>query len=713
MMWPMTTTARAPAWADGLNDEQRTVVAHDGGPLLVVAGAGTGKTRTLVSRLARLLDEGTPPERILLVTFSRRAAAELVRRAGHLADPATARRVHAGTFHSVAVQVLRRHAAALGMEGGFSVLDQGDAKDLLGLVRSAVAAAATGRRFPRTDTVAAVYSRVVSTQVPLEETVARDFPWCAPEVEGLRAVFSGYTARKRAGHLLDFDDLLLHWRAAARDPVLGPALAGAYDHVLVDEYQDTSVVQSDILRALRAFGGGITVVGDDAQSIYSFRAATVRNMLDFAEHFPGATILTLERNYRSTTPILDLANAVIADASQAYPKRLWTDEPGGGRPVLATCPDQQAQADAVATSILEHHEAGIPLREQAVLFRTAHHSDLLEVELRRRRIPFVKFGGLRFLEAAHVRDLLSALRLADNPWDELAWTRVLQLADGVGPTAAARLLDTLGVHDPARGAPDPLDRWCSDPTGGAPGRAAHDLTAIASALDDCRGGPAGAPPPAGAQIARLREALDPIVRRRYERPDPRLADFDALARLAGETTDRATLVAELTLDPPSSTGDLAGPPALDDDWLTLSTVHSAKGGEWTAVHVIHAADGAFPSDLATRDAEGVDEERRLFYVALTRARRHLHVYAPLRYHYGDPGGWDKGLRGPGQGGDRHSWAQRSRFLPPALDDLLEHRAVRSADDAGAGRLGAPAEAGVSVAAIPVSTQVDTELSGLW
>ncbi|HET9071551.1 MAG TPA: ATP-dependent helicase [Acidimicrobiales bacterium] len=720
----------APAWAAGLNAEQRRAVEHDGGPLLVVAGAGTGKTRMLVSRLARLLDGGVPPERILLVTFSRRAAAELVRRAGQLADPSAARRVQAGTFHSVAHQVLRRHGAALGLGEGWSVLDQGDARDLFALVRQPVAQR-QGRRFPRTETVAAVYARVVSTQVPLEQTVARTFPWCSDDLEGLRAVFTAYTARKREQHLLDFEDLLLCWRAAVLDPVTGPALAAAYDHVLVDEYQDTCVVQSDILRALRAADPRITVVGDDAQAIYSFRAATVRNILDFPAHFPGTTVVTLEQNYRSTGPVLALANAVIAEAGEGHRKQLWTAEPGGVRPVLATCPDQQAQAEAVAESILEHYEAGVALREQAVLFRSAHHSDLLEVELRRRRIPFHKFGGLRFLEAAHVRDLLALLRLPDNPWDELAWNRVLLLADGVGPAAARRIAEAIGVRGGSGGVggsgsvggsgggggsggvdgpgsgggsgglEDPLSRFCADPTGtGAPARSREDLVALAAALHDCRGGQL----PPGAQIERLRQALEPLVRRRYDRPEPRLADLDTLARLATSAPTRAALVAELTLDPPSSTGDLAGPPGLDDDWLTLSTVHSAKGGEWDAVHLIHAADGAFPSDLATRDAEGVDEERRLFYVALTRARRHLHVYAPLRYHHGDPAGF----------GDRHSYAQRTRFLPPSLDGLLEQRAVRSALDgpAGGGR-GARGRSALPPATRPATTAVDDRLHDLW
>jgi DNA helicase-2/ATP-dependent DNA helicase PcrA len=473
------------------------------------------------------------------------------------------------------------------------------------------------------------------------------------------------------------------------DPTLGPALAERFDHILVDEYQDTNLVQADILRALAAHDIAITVVGDDAQAIYSFRGATVRNILDFPLHFPGTSIVTLEQNYRSTTPILAVANAVIAGVGEGVPKQLWTDEGGGARPTLATCPDQQAQAMAVSQTILDHYESGIPLRHQAVLFRTGHHSDLLEVELRRRRIPFVKYGGLRFLEAAHVRDLLGMLRLVQNPWDELAWMRVLHLAHGTGPTSIEKVLGHLGVRDPGRTGPDPLAMFCAAPEScGAAPRSAADLSALAAALGSCRDNQLSA----GMQVDVIRGALEPMVRRRYDHPDARLADFDALARIAADAPNANQLVADLTLDPPTSTGDLAKDPSLDDDWLTLSTVHSAKGGEWGVVHLIHAADGAFPSDLATGSAEEVDEERRLFYVALTRAKHHLHIYAPLRYHHGDPAGWT----------DKHSYAQRTRFLPPDMDGLLDHRAIRGPDDLE-----------LPPSSLPLATVVDAELSSLW
>jgi DNA helicase II / ATP-dependent DNA helicase PcrA len=680
-----------PKWADGLNAVQRRAVDHEGGPLLIAAGAGTGKTRTLVSRLARLLDGGVAPERILLVTFSRRAAAELVRRVGHVTDPKVARRVEAGTFHSVAHRILRRYQVPLGLTDGFTVLDQADSRDLFAMIRTPVAASVR-RRFPKTETVAAVYFRVVSSQVGVEETVLKSFPWCAEDIDGLREIFSEYTERKRRQRLLDFEDLLLYWRAAVTDTTLGPILAACFDHVLVDEYQDTSIVQSEILRALAGGDAAVTVVGDDAQSIYSFRSATVRNILDFPLHFPAATTVTLEQNYRSTTPILDLANAVISGSGEGMAKNLWTEGQGGALPVLATCPDQQSQAEAVCATVLEHLEAGVPLKDQAVLFRTSHHSDLVEVELGRHGIPFVKFGGLRFLESSHVRDLLSALRVLGNPWDELAWMRLLQLAEGIGPSSADRLIEALGVRSRTPVGLDPVASFCSDPSAGLVLRGSNqDLTGLADALDACRSVPEM---PTGAQVELLRHAMEPMLRRHYDHPDSRLADLDALALLAFDSAGRDKFVADLTLDPPASTGDLAGKPTLDDDWLTLSTVHSAKGGEWAVVHLIHAADGAFPSDMATGDDKSIDEERRLFYVALTRARTNLHIYAPLRYHHGDPAGWS----------DSHSYAQRTRFLPPAVNGLLDLRAIRSAFD------DLPP---VAPAAVPVTCAVDTRLSDLW
>jgi len=621
---------------------QRAAVEHRGGPLLILAGAGTGKTATLAARVASLVDEGVPPERICLLTFSRRAAAEMLRRV----EPSAATRIWGGTFHAVAHRLLRLHARRLGLDPSFTLLDEGDAAELMALVRhDAGHSRADGRRFPRAETLVKVASRVANTQRPLTDVLADAFPWLVGEADGVRTVLLAYLERKRAQSLLDFDDLLLFWRAiGAADAALA---RGLFDHVLVDEYQDTNAVQGDIVAQLRPDGAGLAVVGDDAQAVYSFRSATPANIRGFADRFPGTTVVTLEDNHRSTAPILAVANAVLAEATGAMPKELRTARTGGRRALLRRTVDDAAQAAAVCDAVLGFREEGVALREQAVLFRAAHHADVLEVELNHRNVPYVKHGGLRFLEAAHVRDLLALLRILDNPRDELAWFRVLQLIEGVGQARASQTIERIGVRD--RGA-DPLTAFLSGDD-----RTAADLRA---ALADCRLSDAGP----GADVDRLRGFLDPAVVRRYERSAARLADLDVLAEVARRAASRSQLLADLSLDPPVSTSDLAGPGSIDEDWLVLSTVHSAKGGEWRVVHVLHACDGLFPADLAARSPETLEEERRLFYVAVTRARDVLEINATLRYY----------LR-PRTTADAHGYGQLSRFLSPAVVAAMDER----------------------------------------
>jgi DNA helicase II / ATP-dependent DNA helicase PcrA len=635
------------AGIDGLNAEQERAVRHDGGHVLIVAGAGSGKTRTLACRVARLLSDGVRPERILLLTFSRRAAREMVGRAGQAAAVDGARRVWGGTFHAVAHRLLRQHGAAVGLRPGFTILDQGDAAEVFGLVRHDLGLGERGRRFPRKDTLAAIYSRVVNAQEPLTDVVERAFPWCRGDLDGIKAVFAAYVERKRAGNVVDYDDLLLYWRALARSATVGPLLRAGFDHILVDEFQDTNAVQADIVAAMAGPGVCVAAVGDDAQAIYGFRSGSARHMIEFPQRFPGATIVALDRNYRSTPAILACANTVMAAAPAGYPKELRSTRPDGARPTLAVCADESAQSAFVCDSVLEHRERGVALREQAVLFRTGHHSDGLELELARRNIPFVKFGGLKFLESAHVKDLLCLLRILENPRDELAWHRVLGLLEGVGPATLRRLVDELGVSEAAA-----LVRILGDDCPRFPAAAAEDLAALRAALRDCVGD-ALAP---AVQVERLTAVCVPLFARRY--PDTasvRLADLEHLRAMAAGSRSRSRFLAELTLDPPNSTGDLAGPPHLDDDHLVLSTIHSAKGDEWRVVHVIHASDGNIPSDMASGSAAEIEEERRLLYVALTRARDTLVVSYPLRYHF------RRHVLD-----DAHSYGQPSRFVTPAV-----------------------------------------------
>ena len=636
---------------DELNPEQLAAAQHGDGPLLIVAGAGTGKTATLVHRVAHLIGQGADARRILLLTFTRRAAGEMLRRVeAVLAATGNGRgaseRVWGGTFHAMAARLLRIHARDIGMEPDFTILDGGDAEDLMHVARTALGLGRGGSRFPQKSTCLDVYSRCVNAQLSLNEVLHTAFPWCLPAEEGLAQLFARYTDSKEEQQVLDYDDLLLFWRGLLADPAGGPRVRERFDHVLVDEFQDTNALQADIVSLLRPNGTGVTCVGDDAQAIYGFRAATVRNILDFEERFPGAEVRTLTRNYRSTAAIVTATNALIAEAAERREKDLWTERHDGGRPVLATCRDDDEQTQWLCERLLEHREQGTELKRQAVLFRAQHHSMALEMELSRRNIPFHKYGGLRFVEMAHVKDLVSFLRLAENPRDAMAGLRVLGLVPGIGPKTAAALLDMLA------GSGGDFSAW-----GGArvpePARAAWPAVAELFATLVAAG-----PGEVSAQVHAVRSVYGPLLERRYENVQARLRDLEQIEALAARAQSRSQFLAELVLDPPAYTQELAGPPLLDEDYLILSTMHSAKGLEFDVVYVIHAADGNIPSDMATGSAAEIEEERRLFYVACTRAREQLYITHPLRY-YTQP--WAKA--------DTHGYAQRSRFLTEAV---LEH-----------------------------------------
>jgi DNA helicase-2/ATP-dependent DNA helicase PcrA len=647
----------------GLNEQQRSAVLHDDGPLLVVAGAGTGKTAMLAHRVAHRIATGTSPSRVLLLTFTRRAAAEMLRRVDGILRrlaietqkeqeraPASGQ-VWGGTFHATAARILRLHGRAVGLDPSFTILDRPDAEDLMGLLRTELGLAKSNRRFPLKGTCLDIYSRCVNAQESVEEAVRTRFPWCRDEVDDLRRLFGAYVDHKGERGVLDYDDLLLFWHGLLTDTRSARAVRTRFDCVLVDEYQDTNRLQAEILQLLCPAGKGLTVVGDDAQAIYAFRAATVHNILDFPRQFPEARIVTLEQNYRSTRAILDTTNAVIAEASRRHAKNLWTRREGGGKPQFVSCDDEEAQTEFVIRSILDQREAGLALRLQAVLFRASHHSLALEMELARRNIPFRKYGGLRFVETAHVKDLIAFLRLAENPRDLIAGTRVLMLLPGVGPKKARALMDPLatGAHGFAA--------WAERP---APSNAAANewegLVALMSAIGN------RSPGDLASQLQRIRLFYAPLLERLYDNARARLMDLEQLEWLAARFPDRARFLAEITLDPPAYTEELAGPPRLDEDFLILSTMHSAKGLEWDAVYVIHAADGNIPSDMATGSEEEIDEERRLFYVALTRAKDWLYVCHPLRYYVH-----------PRSFSDVHGYAQPTRFVSPAVLTTLELR----------------------------------------
>ena len=606
-----------------LNERQREAACAGSGPLLILAGAGTGKTNTLAHRVAHLVLGKTAPERILLLTFTRRAALEMTRRAQRIVGEA-AREVRlpwAGTFHAIANKLIRRHAGRLGLAESFTVLDRGDAADLMDLVRHELGFSKAEKRFPRKDTCLAIYSHKVNTQGPLADTLRDVFPWCAEWEAELKKLFSSYVERKLANQSLDYDDLLLYWHAMMGDAALAAEVSAMFDHILVDEYQDTNTVQAEILQRLRPDGTGLTVVGDDAQAIYSFRAASVENIQNFGKAFQKTAFVTLEENYRSTQQVLDAANALIG-------KNLRSKKPQGGKPRYVTVADDAAQGEYVVTRVLEARERGVLLRNQAVLFRSSHHADGLELELVRRNIPYVKYGGLKFLEAAHVKDLLAVLRWADNPKNRVAAFRALQLLPGVGPATAERVF--MGFE--AQGF-----SW----TGLKSGSRETDELMIYLGSSIWAG-----------QVQRVRKWYEPHLERKYDAVQVRAGDLLQLERMASSYEKREAFLTELALDPPQATSDLSGAPYLDEDYLILSTVHSAKGQEWESVYLLNVSDGNFPNEFATGKPELIDEERRLLYVAMTRAKSDLHFIAPLKYY----------VTGQARMGDRHVYGAKSRFL---------------------------------------------------
>jgi DNA helicase-2/ATP-dependent DNA helicase PcrA len=662
-----------PAYLAKLNAEQRLAVAMgDGkvaGPLLVIAGAGSGKTSTLAHRVAHLIVRGADPRRILLMTFSRRAASEMAKRVERIAGEVLGRDASiitdalswAGTFHGIGARLLRDYALEIGLDPAFTIHDREDSADLMNLARHELGFSKTEGRFPTKGTCLAIYSRAVNAQAPLGEVLGSVFPWCAGWAEQLKALFARYVEAKQAQNVLDYDDLLLYWAQMAGEPAISAHLGGRFDHVLVDEYQDTNRLQASILTALKPDGSGLTVVGDDAQSIYSFRAAEVRNILDFPKQFArSAEIIMLERNYRSTETILAAANAVIGEASERFTKNLWSERKSADKPKLVSVRDEVEQASYVCQAILTEREAGTALKTQAVLFRASHHSGPLEIELTRRNIPFVKFGGLKFLDAAHVKDVLAVLRFAENPRDRVAGFRVLQLLPGIGPSAASQIVDTMATSlDEAMG----LARYRP------PQRAADDWPDFVALFSQLRTGSGKWP----VDLEQVRLWYEPHLDRIHEDATTRRADILQLEQIASGYASRERFLTELTLDPPDATSDEAGPPHRDEDYLILSTIHSAKGQEWKNVFVLNTVDGCIPIDLAAGSKEDIDEERRLLYVAMTRARDGLHLVMPQRFF----------VHGQAARGDRHVYASRTRFIPASILGAFEQASwasVQAKDD---------------------------------
>ncbi|HEX6628330.1 MAG TPA: ATP-dependent helicase [Gemmatimonadaceae bacterium] len=651
---PIADSTGAPRdFAAELNPQQAAAATHGDGPLLIIAGAGTGKTRTLVYRVAHLLERGVSAERILLLTFTRRAAQEMLSRAERLVG-GNSKRVHGGTFHATAHRLLRRYGQAAGLPKDFTIMDQGDSEDLMQLSRAQLGYASKGKRFPKKETLQYVYSRHLNTGISVEDILRDSYPQFVDYLEDFAKIYADYTRRKAERNLVDYDDLLLFWAMLLEaSPELGEKIAGLYDHILVDEYQDTNVLQARILRGMCKSHSNITVVGDDAQSIYSFRGANFRNILDFPKQFPAATVVALEQNYRSTQPILNVTNTLISRAQERFTKNLWTVRSGGELPWLVSARDEQQQTQFVVDRILELHEEGTALGQIAVLFRAGYMSADLEIELTNRKIPFEKWGGLKFLEAAHVKDVLAFLRILENPRDEVSWYRILLLLPGIGDATARAAIDTMATaawESTAFGRYNPPPR----------ARAAH--AALVQLLDSLRVAPALDHAQVASDIARVRLLYDSILRERYDRVEPRLADLDQLQVIAAGYPDRASFLSALALEPPQATQDLPSGTREDEDALVLSTAHSAKGKEWDAVFVIWAVDGWFPSARCLNNDEETEEERRLMYVALTRARNHLSVTYPLNAY-------------SSRRGAEYSIDQLCRFIDRGVRDHMQRVAI--------------------------------------
>ena len=684
-------------YLETLNREQRRAVEHGvrkknaapGTALLVIAGAGTGKTNTVAHRVAHLIVNGADPRRILLMTFSRRAAAEMTRRVeriarqvmGSSAGVMTEALTWAGTFHGIGARLLREYADQIGIAPAFTIHDREDSADLMNLVRHERGLSKTESRFPTKGTCLAIYSRCINAELAIEEVVGMTFPWCSTWAAELKELFAAYVDAKQRQNVLDYDDLLLYWAQTLSDPGLADEIGDRFDHVLVDEYQDTNRLQAAIILALKPGGRGLTVVGDDAQSIYSFRAANVRNILDFPAQFsPAAEIITLERNYRSTQAILAAANGVIGLAAERFTKNLWTDRNSGARPRLVSVRDEADQARYIVERVLENRESGSTLKQQAVLFRTSHHCGPLEVELTRRNIPFVKYGGLKFLDTAHVRDILALLRFVENPRNGIAGFRLMQLIPGIGPASAQEVLDHM------MGAADPIRALLDMPS---PSRAGDDWGTFVETVASLRAGRSGWP----AEFVCARLWYEPHLERLHEDAITRRADLIQLEQIASGYPSRERFLTELTLDPPDATSDQSGVPLLDEDYLVLSTIHSAKGQEWKSVFVLNVVDGCIPSDLGAGTSAEIEEERRLLYVAMTRARDDLHLVVPQRFF----------THGQNAQGDHHVYAPRSRFIPNELLGLFERMAWPEADPELAAR-GASQGVRVDVAA---------RMRGMW
>ncbi len=653
----VATRSRGIDYEKELNDTQLKAVMTTEGPLLIVAGAGTGKTRTLVYRVARLVEIGAQPESVLLLTFTRRAATSMLARAASLAD-ARCQRVSGGTFHSLGHSVLRKYAEQAGVQRNFTVLDQSDTEDLIDLLRRQIPLT-KDRRFPRRRTIAAIFSMMVNKVSPMKTVLNQSYPQFVDERSDLEALFKSFEEFKRTRHMLTYDDLLVRLREALEaSENMREQLSEQYRYIMVDEYQDTNKLQAQIVKLLTSRHDNVAVVGDEFQSIYSFRGASHKNMLEFPKLFPAAQIIKLEENYRSTQPILDVANAIVQDVKESYKKRLFSRIEGGQPPVVVSARDENEQSRFVAERVDELREEGVPLNEIAVLFRSSSHSFDLEIELGKHGIPFRKFGGIKFAESAHIKDALAFLRVVVKPSDTLSWFRALKLIDHVGDATVYQILDHLGVERKefrsARTKESLFKKLHRFPARASYklqlGRLARVLTSVLESKSP------------GEQLSSVLRFYRPLLKTKYDDSQRRGRDLEHLQSIAKRYKNSAKLLDDIALDPSDATQD--GNSKRGGGFVTLSTVHSAKGLEWNNLFVIWMTDGWFPSNRFRDEFDDLEEERRLLYVATTRAKRDLHFVYPLNVY---------------RGADGDFFPAVSRFLEPIPLTILPHASLHGGE----------------------------------
>lgn len=607
------------AYEKDLNPSQFEAVIHSTGPALVIAGAGTGKTRTLIYRLSRLVEDGVPPENICLLTFTRKSSAEMLRRASTMLD-GRCEKVSGGTFHSFALQLLRLYANQVGYDLNFTMLDQSDSEDTINMLRSQLNVNKTKRRFPKKETLSKIFNLSTNRLTSVEEMIVTDFPFFIDSIDDICSLYIKYNEYKRKYNLMDYDDLLLNTSLLLKEhPKIKEEITGKIKYLMVDEYQDTNKLQHDIIKHLAGTHRNVMAVGDDAQSIYSFRGAEFQNIIEFPNDFEGCKVYKIEENYRSTQPILTLTNRIIENAHFSYQKELYSHREDLTLPKIITAENERQQSLFVAQQILELREEGYSLKDIAVLFRSSYHSFDLEVELNKSNIPYIKYGGLKFIETAHIKDVIAFFKVLYNPQDVISWHRILLLLEGVGPRTASKFIDSISENKNIYGGDLSINYAV---------KGSEAIRKLLEFVKDLNGSKLGI----GQKAAIISDFYRPMLTSKYDDWQKRYKDLETFNLVAERYKNIDDFINDMAIEPPTESVIDVEPDSKEEEFLSLSTIHSAKGLEWRAVFLVWALDGRFPSAKSVDTLENIEEERRLFYVACTRAKDQLFISYPINIY---------------------------------------------------------------------------------